>query len=976
MPIRYLIWRICFCIFSSAGMLFLFFFYDAPSSFTIFFSNFLFFLLSLLYLSFSKDLNKMSTRRSIRDNLPTVAFDTNNSKSLPQSEEGASEARRLSDPTTSGTCNGKTKAKGEDSPAPDFSPAYVKIPFEDIELGDCCGEGSFGTVYKAKWKSQGGKDIAVKTLNRMDEEVKILSTLSHRNIIQFYGACCEVPNYCLVTEYAPYGSLYCFLASPKSEQLEFVQMLSWAGDVALGMNYLHEEAPIQVVHRDLKSKNVLICQDFSLKICDFGASRVFDETTVMTITGTYPWMAPELIQGLPTSETCDVYSFAVVLWELLTKEVPFKGLQGFQVAWNVVEKKERPLIPTTCPERLSNLMQMCWQADASERPPFSDIIPELNQMLTDGELEKQTDSFVHTKSDWIQEVKTKLKDIRHQESELVAEKGPAKEREEIMKQWAERLENELKQKSLFNFQYSTSRESFNCEYSETKGTSSGNVRDVINRMMFSSGRHRHSKEEKFGRRIDGFSPSNGTSPLFGMPLSRQGSSSSMESSRSMSMHSDMAYDMSKVSIESSPVAFMDSTDGFPFPKTRGEQHQTGGRSRMKLQKQMSASSEEFQFEGVKMSMDNTLTNGNSNVKAVGEWEKSSSKSKVNQSNESLEVNSDTITNQPPFVGSNYVEKVNIIPSADILEKALKSMNLKKSPINDVATFAVQLHERLELIMRENKSTPSPLSDEFDNGNSQSFTSLSPSCKCQRIKRSPPFIKNMPSFPTSQKPPIKFSPTKVIDTEDILNPVRHRPRRCIAKNIDTQTEPVQLKRLKSLDASTQTCSYGNVVSSKVTNGKKKVVNYLHHVPCLERVCIDVPVCGEKDNVTANASFYGKSNTDNQSFDVKEKLKAPNESKSKEIIGQVFDNSVSRHRGIRHHFGMDNNPRKVSLPARMSPPKSLLLNQCNSPGSPSPDEGQIPRHAAARQVFLTSRANSADIIETDDFTYIIRPNRRRR
>jgi len=80
----------------------------------------------------------------------------------------------------------------------------------------------------------------------------------------------------------------------------------------------------------------------------------------MTLVGTFPWMAPELIQGLKSNETCDTYSFGVLMWEMLTREVPFKGMEGFQVAWNVVEKKQRPPIPETTPDAFRNLIATCW----------------------------------------------------------------------------------------------------------------------------------------------------------------------------------------------------------------------------------------------------------------------------------------------------------------------------------------------------------------------------------------------------------------------------------------------------------------------------------------------------------------------------------------------------------------------------------------------------------------------------------------
>ncbi|XP_042558805.1 mitogen-activated protein kinase kinase kinase 20 [Clupea harengus] len=220
-----------------------------------------------------------------------------------------------------------------------LSSSFVQIRFNDISFHENCGGGSFGSVYRAHWVSQ-DKEVAVKKLLKIEKEAEILSVLSHKNIIQFYGAILEAPNYGIVTEYASGGSLYEYLSSVESEEMNMGQVMTWAVDIAKGMHYLHSEAPVKVIHRDLKSRNVVLTADKLLKICDFGASKFQSHTTHMTLVGTFPWMAPEVIQSLPVSETCDTYSYGVVLWEMLTREVPFKGFEGLQVAWLVVEKHE------------------------------------------------------------------------------------------------------------------------------------------------------------------------------------------------------------------------------------------------------------------------------------------------------------------------------------------------------------------------------------------------------------------------------------------------------------------------------------------------------------------------------------------------------------------------------------------------------------------------------------------------------------
>uniref|UniRef100_A0A3B4ZP86 Abelson tyrosine-protein kinase 2-like n=1 Tax=Stegastes partitus TaxID=144197 RepID=A0A3B4ZP86_9TELE len=316
--------------------------------------------------------------------------------------------------------------------------SFVQIKHEDLLFYENCGGGSFGSVYRALWISQ-DKEVAVKKLLKIDKEAEILSVLSHKNIIQFYGAVLESPNYGIVTEYASGGSLYEYLSSEQSEEMDMEQIMTWAIQIAKGMHYLHAEAPVKVIHRDLKSRNVVMTADKVLKICDFGASKFLSHTTHMTVVGTFPWMAPEVIQSLPVSETCDTYSYGVVLWEMLTREVPFKGFEGLQVAWLVVEKQERLTIPTSCPASFAELMRKCWQADPKERPQFKHVLVTLETMANDSRLPDQCNSFLHNKDQWRCEIESTLERLRKLERELYSKEKELEERERRLRLWEERL---------------------------------------------------------------------------------------------------------------------------------------------------------------------------------------------------------------------------------------------------------------------------------------------------------------------------------------------------------------------------------------------------------------------------------------------------------------------------------------------------------------------------------------------------------
>uniref|UniRef100_A0A0D9VGK3 non-specific serine/threonine protein kinase n=1 Tax=Leersia perrieri TaxID=77586 RepID=A0A0D9VGK3_9ORYZ len=213
------------------------------------------------------------------------------------------------------------------------------IPWSELVLKEKIGAGSFGTVHRADWN---GSDVAVKILMEQDfhperlkeflREVAIMKSLRHPNIVLFMGAVTQPPNLSIVTEYLSRGSLYRILHKHgASENLDEKRRLSMAFDVAKGMNYLHKRNP-PIVHRDLKSPNLLVDKKYTVKVCDFGLSRLKANTFLSsrTAAGTPEWMAPEVIRDEPSNEKSDVYSFGVILWELMTLQQPWSALNPAQ----------------------------------------------------------------------------------------------------------------------------------------------------------------------------------------------------------------------------------------------------------------------------------------------------------------------------------------------------------------------------------------------------------------------------------------------------------------------------------------------------------------------------------------------------------------------------------------------------------------------------------------------------------------------
>ncbi|KAG0479566.1 hypothetical protein HPP92_010424 [Vanilla planifolia] len=261
-----------------------------------------------------------------------------------------------------------------------------------LVLGDPFAQGAFGKLYRGTYD---GEDVAIKLLERPEndperaqlmeqqfaQEVMMLSSLRHPNVVRFIGACKKPMVWCILTEYAKGGSVRQFLSRRQNRSAPLNIAVRQALDVARGMAYMHG---LGFIHRDLKSDNLLICGDRSIKIADFGVARIEVQPEGMTPeTGTYRWMAPEMIQHRPYTQKVDVYSFGIVLWELVTGMVPFHNMTAVQAAFAVVNKAARPIIPIDCPASLAAIMTKCWDANPVVRPSFDNVVRMLENAQTE-----------------------------------------------------------------------------------------------------------------------------------------------------------------------------------------------------------------------------------------------------------------------------------------------------------------------------------------------------------------------------------------------------------------------------------------------------------------------------------------------------------------------------------------------------------------------------------------------------------------
>ncbi|XP_066592561.1 mitogen-activated protein kinase kinase kinase 13 isoform X2 [Prorops nasuta] len=280
-----------------------------------------------------------------------------------------------------------------------------EIAFEAISELQWLGSGAQGAVFSGKLNKE---VVAVKKVREPREtDIRHLRKLNHPNIVQFKGVCTQAPCYCIVMEFCPYGPLYDLLRA--GELVPPQRLVLWSKQIATGMAYLHAH---KIIHRDLKSPNVLIGQGEIVKISDFGTSREWNEiSTRMSFAGTVAWMAPEIIRNEPCSEKVDIWSYGVVLWELLSGEIPYKDVDSSAIIWGVGNNSLHLPIPTSCPEGYRLLVKQCWSAKPRNRPSFKHI--EIHLGIAAAEvLSTKPDEYFKTQQSWKKEIRVHMKQMQ------------------------------------------------------------------------------------------------------------------------------------------------------------------------------------------------------------------------------------------------------------------------------------------------------------------------------------------------------------------------------------------------------------------------------------------------------------------------------------------------------------------------------------------------------------------------------------
>ncbi|KAL1515502.1 hypothetical protein AB1Y20_002125 [Prymnesium parvum] len=282
------------------------------------------------------------------------------------------------------------------------------VRINEVEMQTRLGAGAYGEVWAGHWRRN---EVAVKQLltgkltdedtNHFLQEMQTLAELRHPNIVRFLGACLEPKRMFILFELCP-GSLYDLLYKSEAELPEEKYILKLLGEVGLGIYYLHCFEP-PMLHLDLKSANVLLDENGVAKVCDFGMSHVMEDAAEAASSdsravGSPQWTAPEKLRGEKYDEKADTFSFGMLLYEVMARELPYKGNDSCEIIVGLITQLlPRPTLSEEMknkwPQQLQDLMVKCYAEKPDDRPAFNVILDEFEKLAPKDKAKTRTSIF-------------------------------------------------------------------------------------------------------------------------------------------------------------------------------------------------------------------------------------------------------------------------------------------------------------------------------------------------------------------------------------------------------------------------------------------------------------------------------------------------------------------------------------------------------------------------------------------------------
>ncbi|XP_059396727.1 tyrosine-protein kinase SRK3-like [Carassius carassius] len=261
-------------------------------------------------------------------------------------------------------------------------------PREEFQLLKKLGEGHFGEVWEAVWITK-KQNVAIKMLKQEDtkldefvKEVHALKNLHHPKLIELLALCTRGEPVYIITELMTKGSLKSYLSTPEGHVLTSAHLIYMASQIAEGMAYLEDR---HIVHRDLAARNILVGEDLVCKVADFGLARIIkDSVYTASKTTKIPvrWTAPEAALYQRFSVKSDVWSFGVLLYEIMSRgKMPYDGKNNKEVL-EILSSGYRLPCPNRCPPNIYRIMLDCWHAEASKRPSFHALHSQLDKIYS------------------------------------------------------------------------------------------------------------------------------------------------------------------------------------------------------------------------------------------------------------------------------------------------------------------------------------------------------------------------------------------------------------------------------------------------------------------------------------------------------------------------------------------------------------------------------------------------------------------